>query len=52
LGRGADVAFGDGGDDLIHGIDGVAGNDTLHGGLGRDGCEADGGDTVDRCELT
>ena len=37
------------GDDTLHGIDGVSGNDSLKGAAGADTCEADPGDTVEGC---
>jgi Ca2+-binding RTX toxin-like protein len=35
---------------VLHGIDGVSGNDTLKGAAGADTCEADAGDIVEGCE--
>jgi Ca2+-binding RTX toxin-like protein len=47
---GRDRVRGSGGDDFLDVTDGVSGNDRAGGGAGADGCRADPGDVVERCE--
>ena len=42
--------FGGAGKDYIHGVGGIASNDTLNGSLGTKNCVAEKGDTLNRCE--
>jgi Ca2+-binding RTX toxin-like protein len=46
---GADLLSGGPGDDRLRGRDEVRANDTLHGGVGDDGCSADPGDLISGC---
>ena len=47
---GRDRVRGSGGDDFLDVTDGVSGNDRAGGGAGADGCRADPGDVIERCE--
>ena len=49
-GRGLARMFGGAGKDYIHGVGGIASNDTLNGSLGTKNCVAEKGDTLNRCE--
>lgn len=49
-GKGRDTFFGGRGDDRLNSVDGVFGNDTVHGRLGFDVCLVDKRDIVTGCE--